>query len=202
MDAEIKTGLGMAASGEIGWSDYERGISLGYILGDIGRSLGEIASKVVSLEISIKEIKERINDMPTQAEFDAEIQKINEGLDRIQARIASEAEDLRNFMASLPPNVNTGAISTIAGRLEGIATDVGGIFTAPETETGGGGGGETGEGETGGGGTETPTPAAGTGASESGVGETISEGTSVTKNGGDADAGSAESGSVEDGGNA
>lgn len=74
--------------------------------------------------------------MSKQNEFNEKIGSINAAIETVGEAVASEAQQTRDFIASLPPEVDTSALDGIATRLSGLATSVGDIFVpaAPDDE--------------------------------------------------------------------
>lgn len=94
-------------------------IILVLILGIISFQLANILKK---LEIIIM----------NQEEFNQEIAKANQSLDDIAVSITNETQEIKDFIASLPPNVDTSALDGVVTRLGSVSAAIGEVFTAPE----------------------------------------------------------------------
>lgn len=70
----------------------------------------------------------------SQEQFDQQASRLQAGIDGAVAAIAAEGQQIRDFIASLPPEVDTSALDGIAERLEGVGTHIGEIFTPPAAE--------------------------------------------------------------------
>jgi septal ring factor EnvC (AmiA/AmiB activator) len=99
-----------------------------------------------SIKRQLNKINRRLDQiMATQEEFDAQIAAANASLDsistdltNISAAITAEAQQISDFIASLPAGTDTSALDgvvtrlgTTADSLSGTADAVGGIFTPP-----------------------------------------------------------------------
>ena len=109
--------------------------------------LGMIVGAVLTFIIfQLTEINRRLTQiMASQEEFDAQIAAANTSLDAIatditaiSAAVTAEAQQIADFIASLPPNVDTSALTGVvdrlgvaAGGLADTSTAIAGIFTPP-----------------------------------------------------------------------
>lgn len=94
-------------------------IILVFILGVISFQLARILEKL------------RIIIM-NQEEFDNEIAKANQSLDDIAVSITNETQEIKDFIASLPPNVDTSTLDGVVTRLGSVSAAISEVFTAPE----------------------------------------------------------------------
>ena len=76
--------------------------------------------------------------MSNQTDFNEKIDRANVALESIAVSVTSEAQQIREFIASLPPEVDTSALDGVIARLEGVAGSVGTIFEPTADEDGGG----------------------------------------------------------------
>ena len=77
--------------------------------------------------------KETKTIMSNQADFNAKIEAVNTALTNLGTKIADEAQQIRDFVAGLPDEVDTSALDGVLERLNALSESVGEIFT-PETE--------------------------------------------------------------------
>ena len=76
--------------------------------------------------------KETKKIMSTQAEFNAKIEAVNAAITSLGSSIAAEGQQVRDFIAALPPEVDTSALDGVAERLTGLADGVAAIFVPAE----------------------------------------------------------------------
>ncbi len=82
--------------------------------------------------IHAQEVKEDLNIiMGLQEDFDAKINAANAALDGIAAAVTAEAQQVADFIAGLPPEVDTSALDGVVTRLGGVADSVSGVFEPP-----------------------------------------------------------------------
>lgn len=81
---------------------------------------------LVSFVIWLKDILETI--MATQAEFDAQLARMNTKLDALGTQISDEAQQIRDFIEA-NPDLDTTGLEAVVSRLDAI--DVSGIFEPP-----------------------------------------------------------------------
>lgn len=108
---------------------------------------GVISVLQAIIALQLERIKERLNKIiMNQAEFDEQIRLANEALagvgtslTDIATAIQTETQEIIDFINSLPPEVDTSALTGVVANLqtanESLSTaneSVSGIFTAPE----------------------------------------------------------------------
>ena len=71
--------------------------------------------------------------MANQEEFDAQIARANAALENVGTAIATEGQQIRDFIAA-NPSVDTSALEGVVTNLEAVANSVAGIFEAPAGE--------------------------------------------------------------------
>lgn len=72
--------------------------------------------------------------MPTQEEFDAQVQKISDKLTEIPGLIANETQQVKDFIAS-HPELDTSALEGVTDNLDKIVNSIPSVFPdAPASE--------------------------------------------------------------------
>ncbi len=72
--------------------------------------------------------KETKKIMSKQEEFNAKVAAINEAITGLGNKIAEEGQQVRDFIAALPPEVDTSALDGVAERLTALSAGVSEIF--------------------------------------------------------------------------
>lgn len=82
----------------------------------------------------LEQIQEKLNKiMGLQEDFDAKINAANVALDEIALAVASEAQQIRDFIEA-HPQVDTSALDGVLTRLEGVNESIGGVFEPAPVE--------------------------------------------------------------------
>ena len=71
----------------------------------------------------LSEILGRLNLMPTQADFDAQVAGINAKIDTLTTAVSDEAAQVQAFIAA-HPDLDTSALQGVADRLDALSTSV------------------------------------------------------------------------------
>jgi len=71
----------------------------------------------------LQQIKEILNTMPTQAEFDAQVASINESITALTNAVAAEAAQVQAFIDA-HPDLDTSKLDTVKANLDALSTSV------------------------------------------------------------------------------
>jgi|SRR6185369_17614438 len=95
-----------------------------HIIYEIGPNLDHVIRHLaIPIFNTLNRLEEKINKMPTQAEFDAQVAGINDSITALTAAVAAEAAQVQAFIDA-HPDLNTSALATIKSNLDALSTSV------------------------------------------------------------------------------